>query len=41
MFSVASWCRTFLMSAKMRDGIQLAVQEAQLQLVPSRLDEIS
>ena len=26
---------------KMRDGIQLAVQEAQLQLVPSRLDEIS
>ena len=25
----------------MRDGIQLAVQEAQLQLVPSRLDEIS
>lgn len=27
--------------AKIRDGIQLAVQEAQLQLVPSRLDEIS
>ena len=27
--------------AKMRDGIQLAVQEAQPQLVPSRLDEIS
>ena len=27
--------------AKIRDGIQLAVQEAQLQLVPNRLDEIS
>lgn len=42
-FALFCWLSQHQMSqyAKMRDGIQLAVQEAQLQLVPSRLDEIS
>ena len=42
-FALFCWLSQHQMSqyAKIRDGIQLAVQEAQLQLVPSRLDEIS